>query len=313
MSGALLITGYSGFIGSAVLRALQVATPHREAVLAGRSAGVPMDLASSDITVPSGITTVLHMAGEKRDPQRMPAVNHHGAVRLVDAAARVGVRRFVHLSSVGVYGAAKHAGVVNESHAHTPRNGYELSKDAGEHAVRERCAALGITCVVLQPSNVIGIVPGHSYPLRGLVRMVARGWFSHIGRGDAWVNYVAVDDVAAALVAALHDDAAPGTYIVNTPMPLRALVGWMAAELGLPSPMRTLPYGVGAAAAAAGAFGRVLLRRDLPFSPERLLELTNTTRYDGSAITRSLGFTYPLGIETAVRSMVRQYRADGLI
>jgi len=145
------------------------------------------------------------------------------------------------------------------------------------------------------------------------VRMVARGWFRHVGRGDAWVNYVAVEDVAAALVLALGDDVPVGTYIVNTPAPLRELVGWVAAELGLLAPARSIPVALGAAAAAAAALGRVLLRRELPFSPERLLDLTNTTRYDGSAITRSAGFAYPLGIEAAVRAMVRQYRAEGLI
>ena len=320
MSDGVLITGSSGFIGAAVLRALQAATSPPALVLAGRSAGpapegatrLMLDLASPEFTVPAGIGTVLHLAGEKRDPRRMAEVNHHGPVRLVEAAARAGVKRFVHLSSVGVYGAPKHAGLVDETHVHTPRNAYELSKDAGERAVRERCAALGIACVVLQPSNVVGIVPRRSYPLLGLVRMVARGWFRHVGRGDAWVNYVAVEDVAAALVAALRVDLAPGAFIVNTPARLRELVGWIADELGVPPPARSIPHAVAAAAAAAGALGRVLLRRDLPFSPERLLELTNTTRYDGGAIARRVGFAYPLGIDAAVRAMVRQYRRDGL-
>lgn len=320
MNDAVLITGSSGFIGTAVLNALNAAGSNRQLVLAGRGLGltpdgaarVVLDLASPEIGVPVGIATVLHLAGEKRDLRRMDAVNHRGAVRLVEAAARAGVRRFVHLSSVGVYGTPKHAGLVDETQAHTPRNAYEVSKDAGEQAVRERCAALGLDCVVLQPSNVVGIVPGRSYPLLGLARMVARGWFRHVGRGDAWVNYVAVEDVAAAIVTALRDEVSQGSFIVNTPAPLRELVGWMAAELGVPAPARSIPQALAAAAAAAGALGKAVLRRDLPFSPERLLELTNTTRYGGDAITRAAGFVYPLGIEIAVRAMVRHYRREGL-
>jgi nucleoside-diphosphate-sugar epimerase len=256
---------------------------------------------------------VLHLAGEKRDVARMAGVNDVGTARLVDAAARAGARRFVHLSSVGVYGARMHAGVVGENHPHTPQNAYEASKSAGERAVRERCAAQGLACVVLQPSNVVGIVPGAVYPLRGLARMVARGWFRHFGRGDAWVNYVAVEDVASALCAAVRDDAAQGVFIVNVPVTLRALVGWIANELGLPAPTRHWPWWTGALASQAGALGRRVLGRELPFSPERFRELTNTTRYDGSAITRALGFGYPLGIEAALRSMVRRYRSEGLI
>jgi nucleoside-diphosphate-sugar epimerase len=321
---AVLVTGASGFIGQALLRALLEQAPDRPLVLAGRSlptAPLPaacrhlrLDLRDSAIALPEGLHTVLHLAGEKRDVTRMDAVNHLGAVRLVDAAARAGVRRVVHLSSVGVYGARTHAGVVDETHVHHPRNAYETSKDAGEQAVRARCAALGLACTVLQPSNVVGIVAGRGMPLLGLARMIARGWFCHVGTGQAWVNYVALDDVAGALAAAaLRADAPQGVFIVNTPAPLAQLVGWMAAELGVAAPRRTLPLWLGALAGGAGAVGRVLLRRELPFSPERLRELTNTTRYDGSALARAPGFGYPLGIEAAVRTMMRRYRCEGLV
>lgn len=319
MSG-ILITGASGFIGSAVLADLRERAFGRDVILAGRRAPAgsesnhwPLDLAAEELTLPSGIGVVLHLAGEKRDPDRMVQVNHLGAARLVDAAARAGVRRFVHLSSVGVYGAPKHSGLVNEAFPHAPRNAYEASKDAGERAVRQRCAALGLTCVVLQPSNVVGVVPGRSFPLLGLARMVGRGWFRHVGRGDAWSNYVPVEDVAAALVTAAIGEASDGVYIVNTPATLRSVVGWIAEELGVTVPQSRVPSWLGAAAAGLGGAGRVVLRRELPFSPERFLELTNTTRYDGGAITRDLGFGYPLGIEAAIRGMMRRYRTEGLV
>jgi nucleoside-diphosphate-sugar epimerase len=322
VSGSWVVTGGSGFIGGALLQALRAAAPQQPLWLAGRrepatacAAWRPLalDLAGPTITLPAGVHTVLHLAGEKRDAARMPAVNAEGARRLVEAAARAGARRFVHLSSVGVYGAARHAGVVTEAYPHTPHGPYETSKDTGERDVRERCAALDMPCVVLQPSNVVGIVPGHSLPLLGLARMVARGWFRHFGQREAWVNYVAVEDVAAALLVAAPHDSAEGVFIVNTPAPLARFVGWMADELGQPPPRACLPWWVGAAAAGAGAAAGAVLRRSMPFDPARFGELTNTTRYDGTALQRAFGFGYPLGIEAALRAMVRQYRAQGLV
>lgn len=321
MRGAWLLTGGTGFIGGALLRVLQVEAPQQGLWLAGRQAQqtpnpawrpLHLDLAEPNLVLPEGLHTVLHLAGEKRDAARMPAINRDAALRLVDAAASAGAQRFVHLSSVGVYGAPHNAGLITEAHPHTPSGAYETSKDAGERAVRERCAALGLRCVVLQPSNVVGVVPGRSLPLLGLVRMVARGWFRHFGRREAWVNYAAVEDVAAALLAVARHQSAEGVFIVNTPAPLASFVAWAADELGLPPPRARLPWWVGAAAAGVGEMGNKLLRRGLPFDRARFGELTNGTRYDGTALQR-LGFNYPLGIEAALRTMVRQYRAMGLV
>jgi len=316
--GAWLVTGASGFIGSALLRSLQATG--QPLLVAGRTAPaangaaarrwIGLDLADRSIELPAGIDTVLHLAGEKRVEPRMDEVNHVGAARLVDAAARAGAKRFVHLSSVGVYGALKHAGVVDEMRAHRPANAYERSKDAGERAVRERCAANAMDCIVLQPSNVIGLSP-QTRPLLGLTRVVAKGWFRYFGRTEAWVNYVGVDDVASALIAAARADLRQATFIVNTPVPLQEMVDWIADELAVPAPRARWPHWIGAGLAAAGALGRSILGRDLPFSPERLQELTNTTRYDGSAISRSLGFAYPHGIESTLRALVRDYRREG--
>jgi len=270
-----------------------------------------MDLLAPLPELPHGVGTVIHIAGEKRDESRMWATNHEGTRKLVEAAGRVGVRRFIYLSSVGVYGAPKHAGTVNEHSARTPRNTYEASKNAGETVVRENCTQLGMEHVIVQPTNVIGHVAGRSYPLLGLISMINAGRFARFGRGETWTNYVGVNDVAAMIVAACRSGCDGGTYIANGPARLSDLVAWVSGELGLPPSTRRLPAWVGALAGAAGSLIEHTTKRSMPFNSERYREMTNTTQYDGEKAVREFGFAYPVGIETTVRHLVQTYRTEG--
>lgn len=321
---SLLITGARGALGSRVLSAL-AATASYPIVVGSRSrpAALPdtweadvryscVDL-ERDIVLPEGIGTVLHVAGEKRDEARMWAVNDGGTRRLIDAAGRAGARRFIHISSVGVYGAGPHAGLVDVTHPRTPRNIYEASKNAGESAVREMCPRLGIEFMVVQPTNVLAPAGNVSRPLLGLMRAVRSGRFAYLGAGDTRLNYVHVDDVAAAVSAVVKSGINGATYIVNTPSRLTAFAGWIAAELGIPAPTQRLPAWIGALAGYGGSALQRVSGRGMPFTIERYLELTNTTYYDDSTLREALGFSYPMGIESAVRALAARYRAEGCL
>lgn len=321
--GAVLLTGASGFIGTHVLQRLRSRDDVSRILIATRAAADPatpaisgvesiaLDLAA-DFRLPQGIDTVVHLAGEKRDPALMHAVNALAPGRLATAAAAAGARSLVHLSSVGVYGAPWRSGRVVESRPHLPANDYEQSKDRGERAAVATCRDLGIDCVVLQPSNVIGYVRGRSHPLLGFVRAIRRGRFTWFGADDAWTNFVAVEDVAAAVVAAAVAAPAGRTFIVNTPARLATVVGWIAEELAVDYPRRRLPRWVGRAGATVGSAIASLSGRVVPFDLPRYLELTNSTVYEPSGCNEYKEFAYPCGIERTIRGLVRAYVEDGL-
>lgn len=322
---SVLVTGASGLLGTRTAELLVARSGGRHVVLGTRGGAVPdggdadapravlLDLCDDKLRLPDGVHTVVHLAGEKRDPARMVAVNDLGTKRLVAAARDAGVRRFVHVSSVGVYGAGVHGGVVTEATAHAPKNYYEASKDAGEQGVRELCQRWGIEHVIVQPSNVVAHVPGRTRPLLGLMSAIRGGRFVWFGRHDAWANYVAVEDVAAAVVLLAERGSPTGTFIVNTLTPLADVVRWCADELGVPVPVRRVPLWIGMAAVGAATGAAALMRRPPAFDRERLSALVGTTRYDGSALTRATGFDYPFGIERALRHLVHAYRREGLL
>lgn len=321
-SGRILVTGASGLLGSHVARVFAAEVGSDGVLLASRSAPrrhaeggrptpwITLDLGDHSLRLPSGIDMVVHAAGEKSDESRMTATNVEGTRRLIEAAVNAGVRRFVHISSVGVYGAAPHSGVVNEGFERHPRNPYEVSKDAGERSVREVSAGSGMECVILQPSNVIAAASPSVPPLLGFLAAIQSGRLLRFGRADAWLNYVAVEDVAAAVVDAALRAPAGGTYIVNTPERLEEVVAWCAGALSVSVPRRRLPLWVGGMAARLGDFAAGL-GRAVPFDSNRLLELTNTTRYDGMGLPRATGFKYPVGVRVMILRLVHCHASEG--
>lgn len=321
-SGRILVTGATGLLGSHVARMFVSEVGSDGVLLASRSAErfqaegrgsapwVTLDLGDCAVRLPGGVEMVVHAAGEKSDETRMTSTNVDGTRRLAEAAVQAGVRRFVHISSVGVYGAAPHSGVVDEAFERHPRNPYEVSKHAGESIVREVCATSGMQCLVIQPSNVIAAASPSVSPLLGFLASIRSGRLLRFGDADAWLNYVAVEDVAAAVVDAALRAPEERTYIINTPERLEDLVAWSADALGVSVPRRRLPLWVGGLAARLGDFA-AKFGHAVPFDSNRLLELTNTTRYDGMGLTRTTGFHYPVGVKATVLRLVHRYAGEG--
>lgn len=208
LAGPVLVTGSAGFIGGHVLRRLgaQAIGATRD----GRGGTRRLDL-TDPASMPAalaGIDAVVHCAVGNQ------AVTVDGTRALLEAAASSGVRRFVHLSSMAVYGEAE--GRVGED---TPMVAAGQNDYAGWKADAERaCLALGSLQIVrLRPTIVYG--PGGAYWLDSIVRRIRSGRWGVFGAAaDGTCNLVHVDDVADAIVAALDAPGAPGrAFNVNGP------------------------------------------------------------------------------------------------
>jgi NADH dehydrogenase len=236
----LLLTGATGVVGSALLpRLLAEGAEVRCLVRDPRRLGaqrVRVQIALGDLTDPPsfrnalrGVHTVVHLAASIRDQPR-GSIEELGCIatwRMVEAAERQGVERFVFFSMLGA------------SNHHRAR--LLRAKALAEDAVRE--AAL--SSIVFAPSLVY--TPGDRWLTR-LERMALAPVMPISGRGRAAFQPVWADDVAACVTAALRrDDAEPAlryelagpetlnhTEIVRTV--LRAL-GRRRALLHVPTPL----------------------------------------------------------------------------
>src|SRR6185369_7697470 len=219
-----LITGAAGFLGSSLANQL-AREGHQVRGLDDLSTGDPQVLAPDvhftrgDVndrpklwTLLQDVDVVYHLAARVSVqesilyPRDYNTVNVGGTVALMEAMRDVGVRRVVLASSGAVYG---DLGVqtLTESITPNPRSPYAVSKLAAEYYVRTIGGLWGIETVSLRIFNAYG--PGQHLPawhppvVPHYLRQALRGGtlVAH-GDGSQTRDYVYVDDVISALVAA---------------------------------------------------------------------------------------------------------------
>jgi UDP-glucose 4-epimerase len=173
----VLVTGGAGFIGSHLVDAL-VARGDRVDVVDNLSVGSRANLAQHEgsgsvdlhvvdvvdgtrlIPLFSSVDTVFHLATQcvrvsLFDPELVHRVNSEGTLRVLMAAAAVGVRQFVYVSSSEAYGSARTA-PMSEEHPCDPTTVYGASKLAGELYTRAFHRTHGLRTVVVRPFNTYG-------------------------------------------------------------------------------------------------------------------------------------------------------------
>jgi nucleoside-diphosphate-sugar epimerase len=296
-----LVTGGFGFVGRALVE--QLVRDGWEVIALTRSpdraSGAPVLVARGDLATGEGISaalldgvdTVFHCAGELSRPAAMRAVHVTGTRRLLEcvrAAGRQAPLHWVQLSSVGAYGPALPASsprVVDESTPERPLGEYETTKTEADRLVVDASAEGLITFAMLRPANVVGRgMPGRGLPR--VISLIRRGWFFHVGAGDAVANYVHVDDVAAALLAcAKHPASAGQVFNLSSDCSWAILADHIARAVGarpraLRLPERPLRAAARVLAAVPGS----------PLTPARLDALTTRTRYPIHKIETTLGF-----------------------
>jgi nucleoside-diphosphate-sugar epimerase len=171
----ILITGANGFIGRSVFRRLiddkvDVYGGARHATSTDRFVKTPDLTASSDwVDVLKEFKIVVHTAGrahvlkEKSDNplEIFRAVNTAGTIRLAKDCASAGVRRFIYISSIGVYGRSS-TKPLTEKDALQPVEDYAISKMEAEKGLLEVGRKSGMEIVIIRPPLVYGTnAPGN--------------------------------------------------------------------------------------------------------------------------------------------------------
>jgi len=175
------------------------------------------DLAAPDslLRACQGVSTVFHLAYSGGSA----AANIDGARNLGLAALASGVRRFVHVSTVSIYGETP-PGSLDEAHRPGPiTDDYSATKAAVEKILLGLHREKGLPIAVLQPTIVYGPYGG-PWTVRPL-RQLRDGRLVLPADGRGICNAVYVDDVAEACLLAARSDRAVGQrFLVSGPQPV---------------------------------------------------------------------------------------------
>jgi dihydroflavonol-4-reductase len=259
MADGALVTGATGFLGSAVARAL-IGRGVRVRVLARPGgdrrnlAGIDVEIVEGDLDRPEtfpaalrGIDQLFHVAADYRlwvrDQAAMHRTNVDGSAALIRAAADAGVGRAVYTSSVAVLGINADGTPSDEETPVTVDDmigPYKRSKFLAEAAVKDAARETGLPVVIVNPSTPIGPRDVKPTPTGRTIVMAATGKMP--AYVDTGLNLVHVDDCAAGHLLA-YDKGIPGErYILGgedyslarMQAAIAAMVGRKPATISLP-------------------------------------------------------------------------------
>ncbi len=218
MAGTILITGAAGFFGSALGRRLVDAGERVVGIDVVPADNSPFPCAVSDVRDAdaidelcrsSGVDRIVHAGGisgrsvQREDKTAPIAVNVMGTAVIFEVARRLSVRRVVLCSSGSAYGLCDLDPVAEDAPL-VPVNSYGASKVASEAILHAYAAEAGIDGIALRIFQAFGPFRRTACTIRTMVEASITGVTAKIPyRPDARCQFVYIDDVVAALMAAL--------------------------------------------------------------------------------------------------------------
>jgi len=321
------VTGATGFLGLNVVDALldegwSVVALHRASSNVSRLKARGASLAQGELAdraawtraIPEGCDAVFHVAGNVSmwsgaDAQQTRD-NVDGTRHLVEAALEKKARRFIHTSTVAVWGRQEHL-PFNET---APQLGarskmnYARSKLAGEEIVRS-AVARGLDPVILNPCHIVG-----RYDVNGwssTIRMIYKDKLSAIppGRG----SFCDAGAVARAHLAAVKQGRTGENYLLGGHVATyRELVTLVAELLQKAPPKRTIPLWVLRALGDAGRVTSAVTHRQPFVTPEMAEGLAQEAVVDSAKAIRELGYETP-PLRSMLETALSWQREEGMI
>lgn len=317
MSRAVLLTGASGFIGSAVFDLMSLSARHsvvvaaRDMWLAGGDGPAQSDclVGAPDCSrLLAGIDVIIHCAGRTYVMDDLAEcaladyreVNVKGTLNLARRAAVAGVKRFIFISSIKVNGEGTDVGhVYRADDIPKPVGPFGFSKKEAEQGLRALAAETGMEVVIIRPVLVYGA--GVTANFLAMVRWLDRGVPLPFAAINNRRSLVSLENLVSLIMLTVdHPQAANETFLVSDGEDLSTaqLLRRMADALGKPAHL--FPVSTGVLRWVANVLGKRSFAQRLCGSLQVDLEKTQ----------KLLGWVPPTSVDCGLRAVARYYQEE---
>ncbi len=322
----IAVTGATGFIGSALCRALQGAghdvvalvRPNSDQLriedlnLTTRWADVSDE--TSLLMAFDGCDAVVHAAGRLGafgiSEEQYHQLHVEGTHNVMSAAQSAEVKKVLYVSSPGVLGPSEQE-AKDESAEYAPTNRYERSKTEAELVVVE-FAKIGLPVVIVRPEFVYG--PGDTHVLE-LFKAVQKGRIFLIDGGQSYCQPTYIDDAVSGMMLALEIGRIGEIYHIagQSALPMREFLGYIADAVGADQPTFSLPSKLLKPVATVAEKVGETVGIQPPLTPSAVDFFSTNYRFSTQKARVELGYRPTTAVKDGVKWAADWYREEGLL
>lgn len=324
--GKILVTGAGGFVGMRLCQALAkrgygLRVLLRDASKEETFKRLGAQIFRGDLRDPEvapwaadGVDGVFHLASIVQGAELKDAdfweVNYSATGRLLSAARKSGVGKFLYCSTTGVMGHIANP-PADEKAPYNTEDIYQITKAAAEQLALERDSPAGMRVTVVRPGAVYG--PGDGRLLK-LFRMAGGGRFPVIGDGQTQIHPVYVDDLVEGMFLAYEKPESAGqVYIICGAAPV-SVIHWaevIAQTAG--APLRTIHIPYAPVRLLAGVMEAALNPLGIrpPLFGRRVDFYVKTRAFSIEKARRELGYHPAVSLEEGAARTLAWYKEHG--
>lgn len=323
----VLVTGATGFVGSNIVDALlrqeyQVRALVRETSNTKRLKRKKASLSYGDLldqktllTATKDVDVIIHAAGIlggfRITPDKLWLIHVQGTRKLLEAARKNKVKRFILISSIAAAGAVEH--IANEKVLPKPETPYDKAKYEGEELIRRFCHKEKIGYTIIRPGFVYGMYAMGKKAT--LFRLIQKQRFFIVGSGKNLVSFVYTENLNQGILLTLtKKKAVNNTYIISDKRPyeMNEFINTIADQLKVKRPMH-LPKLIAFMAAIILEKVALITKKEPLLNRERVHNLTSSFSFSVKKAQKELGYEPKINLKKGITKTIAWYKKNDII